>query len=185
LNQNAGSVQKVIKIARRFTLSDMAFYELTELGLLGVSLEKHRSKLNVVTGPQCHTLAILNAKRFRFCYRFCRPASSMPSNQMKHVYKALCLWLLLITAQQGAVVHELSHISGLSSAVAHVESGGAADTACALCPAFAQASSPAFSHSFQTPLLGRATPEVEVAPQYSAISATVPRPRSRGPPSLS
>ncbi len=31
---------------------------------------------------------------------------------MRNVYKALGLFLLLLTAQQGAVVHELSHLSG-------------------------------------------------------------------------
>lgn len=107
------------------------------------------------------------------------------TNRMRHVLKPLGLLLLLLVAQHGAVVHEFSHFSDWNSAVAHVDAGGAADTSCALCPEFAQAATPAFSHSFQTPPLGRAAPEVKSEPQYSAIDATVPRPRSRGPPSLS
>ena len=68
---------------------------------------------------------------------------------MSHVYRALTLVLLLLTAQQGAVMHELGHIvSAAQSAAVNCGSDGVSDGACALCPAFAQAASPAFSHSF-------------------------------------
>jgi hypothetical protein len=66
-----------------------------------------------------------------------------------------------------------------------MDAGVAADTSCTLCPAFAQAVTAAFSHSFHVPPLGRAAPEVQSEPRYSAIDASVPQPRSRGPPSLS
>jgi hypothetical protein len=105
---------------------------------------------------------------------------------MRHTFKAFALLLLLTVAQQGAVVHELSHffnaggVTGLQAGP-----GGAADATCALCPAFAQVATPAFSHAFHVPPLVRAAPEVGLPPQYCAADAAVPQPRSRGPPSLS
>ena len=104
---------------------------------------------------------------------------------MRHVFKALGLWLLLIVAQQGAVVHDLSHFSRVNHAGARVDSQTAADAACALCPAFAQVVTPAFSHTFHIPPLVRAASERITEPRYLAIDAAVPQPRSRGPPSLS
>ena len=74
---------------------------------------------------------------------------------MRLVVKALSLLLLLIAAQQGALVHELGHVSGALDGGLRMQSDPAADTACALCPAFAQVVTPAFSHSFQAPLLVR------------------------------
>jgi hypothetical protein len=104
---------------------------------------------------------------------------------MKHAFKALSLLLLLMAAQQGAVVHELSHVFRAADAELRVESGGLLETTCALCPAFAQVITPAFSHAFHVPLLGRAAPLLAVELAFSAIDAAVPKPRSRGPPSLS
>jgi hypothetical protein len=100
---------------------------------------------------------------------------------MKHTLKILGLLLLLLTAQQGAVVHELSHLSGLGGSEFNLDSGNA-NSPCALCPAFAQAGSPAFSHSLQVPSLVRAAPEPATKPRFAAIEAAVPTPRSRGPP---
>jgi hypothetical protein len=104
---------------------------------------------------------------------------------MRNVYKALSLFLLLLTAQQGAVVHELSHLSGTDQARVRVDAGGTVDTSCALCPAFAQAASPTFSHSFQIPLLVRIASQLTPEPRFVGVDASVPRPSSRGPPSLS
>jgi hypothetical protein len=105
--------------------------------------------------------------------------------RMRQAFKALALLLLMMAAQQGAVVHELSHLSGANHVDLHVQSDGAADKTCALCPVFAQAVTPAFSHSFHIPLLARLALEPVSEPRYAAIDAAVPRPRSRGPPSLS
>jgi hypothetical protein len=107
------------------------------------------------------------------------------SSRMKHAFKALGLLLLLMAAQQGAVVHELSHVIRAADAELRVESGGLVDTSCALCPAFAQVVTPAFSHTFHVPLLGRAAPLLAAELASSSIDAAVPKPRSRGPPSLS
>jgi hypothetical protein len=106
------------------------------------------------------------------------------SSRLKHAIKALGLLLLLMVAQQGALVHELSHVFRASDPQLKVDSG-AAETSCALCPAFAQVATPAVSHAFDVPLLGRATPLLAAEPRHAAIDASVPRPRSRGPPSLS
>jgi hypothetical protein len=72
---------------------------------------------------------------------------------MRYVFKALSLLLLLIAAQQGALVHELGHLSSAIDGDLQVQSDPAADTLCALCPAFAQVVTPAFSYSFLIPLL--------------------------------
>ena len=106
-------------------------------------------------------------------------------NRMRQVFKAAGLLLLLMVAQQGALVHELSHVSGAKRIDLQVQSDGSADQTCALCPVYAQVVTPAFSHSFHIPLLVRFALEPVLEPQYAAIDAAVPRPRSRGPPSLS
>jgi hypothetical protein len=114
---------------------------------------------------------------------------------MRHLFKVLGLLLLLMTAEQGAVVHELSHYSGATesggvksagtNAVVRIDARGSADANCALCPAFAQVLTPAFSHAFQVPLLVRAGLQRSPDPGYLALETAVPTPRSRGPPSLS
>jgi hypothetical protein len=104
---------------------------------------------------------------------------------MKHAFKALSILLLLLLAQQGADVHELSHVLRAGDAALQVESGGVADPICALCPAFAQVATPAVSHAFQIPPLGRAAALRAAELPSSAVDASAPKPRSRGPPSLS
>ncbi len=100
---------------------------------------------------------------------------------MRNLFKLLGLLLLLITAQQGAVVHELGHVTGAYGADAKVLTG-VTDTTCAQCPAFAQVNTPAFSHSFDVPLLVRTALTSSAEPLYAVIDAAVPSPRSRGPP---
>jgi hypothetical protein len=101
---------------------------------------------------------------------------------MKHVLKLFALLLLLLVAQQSAVVHELSHVGGWRGASVEVDNPTTSDASCALCPVFAQVVTAAFSHSFHIPVLGRAPPELNSEPPYAAISAAIPQPRSRGPP---
>ena len=93
---------------------------------------------------------------------------------MRHLLQLLGIWLLLLLAQQGAVVHELSHVSSANNAELLAQSGGTADTTCALCPAFAQVVAPAFSHPFISPLLVRFALEPVSEPRYAAIDAAVP-----------
>jgi hypothetical protein len=116
---------------------------------------------------------------------FLGSASPTVFDPMRNVYKALSLLLLLLTAQQGAVNHELSHFSPADQADLRIDTGGVADALCALCPAFAQAVAPTFGHSFNIPLLVRTTSQVVSEPRFVAVDAAVPRPRSRGPPVLS
>lgn len=105
--------------------------------------------------------------------------------RMRQLLKSLGLLLLLLVAQQGAVVHELSHLTGAHHVELQAQADGAADRTCALCPAFAQVITPAFSHSFHIPVLVRLALEPVSEPRHAAIDAAVPRPRSRGPPSSS
>jgi hypothetical protein len=104
---------------------------------------------------------------------------------MRNVSKALGLLLLLLTAQQGAVNHELSHFSSTDQANLRIDVGGVADAPCALCAAFAQAVTPTFGHSFNIPLLIRTASQLAPEPRFVAVDAAVPRPRSRGPPASS
>jgi hypothetical protein len=97
------------------------------------------------------------------------------------MFKLLSLLLLLITAQQGAVVHELGHVIGAGGTSSKVVAG-VTDTTCVLCPAFAQVNTPAFSHSFHIPLLVRTALTLSAEPLYAVIDTAVPSPRSRGPP---
>lgn len=100
---------------------------------------------------------------------------------MKVLLKHLGLLLLLLTAQQGAVVHELGHLVGAEQ---HAIGGRAdfGDASCSLCPAFAQVATPACSHSLPLPALARAAPEQSVEPRSAVLDIAPPQPRSRGPP---
>lgn len=104
---------------------------------------------------------------------------------MRHVYQALCLMVLMIAGQQGAVVHELGHLTGAHAAGLQTATAERSDGPCALCPAFAQVATPAFSHSFHIPSLVRAEVERVAELRVKTAQLSVPTPRSRGPPSLS
>lgn len=112
------------------------------------------------------------------------PARAAP-NFLQHLATVLGLMLFLISGQQGAVVHELGHFAGAHSPDRAQAADEALDPACALCPSFAQAASPAFSHSFVLPALVRACPERGVAAPIGAATVAIPAPRSRGPPFVS
>lgn len=107
-----------------------------------------------------------------------RPASKL----LKHLSVVLGLMLVLVSAQQGAVAHELGHFAGAHTPDLSRAPGDSLDPACALCPSFAQAASPAIGHSFALPLLARALGERRDEPAVVAATAAVPAPRSRGPP---
>jgi hypothetical protein len=83
--------------------------------------------------------------------------------RMTRPLKLFALLLLLLTAQHGAIVHELGHLVQSDGAQLKVDSARAADATCALCPAFAQVVTPAFTHAFQIPLLGRAAAQRSAA----------------------
>ena len=105
--------------------------------------------------------------------------------QMRHVCKTLSLLLLLLLAQQAAVVHDLGHFSRVGAAGLQADPGGVAEKPCAQCSVFAQVFTPAVGHSFDVPLLQRAAQDLGSKLQYFAPVAAGPRARSRGPPSSS
>lgn len=57
---------------------------------------------------------------------------------MRKTWFAIVLSCLLVLVQAGALVHELSHLAGATSASREAPSDPAADTVCSLCLAFAQ-----------------------------------------------
>lgn len=118
-------------------------------------------------------------------FRHSRTVDRSDSLAMATLYKAFGLLLLLLMAQHGAVEHDLSHFVQCKDSGIQAHAIDGTEAPCALCPAFAQVITPAFSHSFHFPLLVRLALEAVSEPRYVAIDAAVLRPRSRGPPSLS
>src|SRR5437660_1516665 len=90
------------------------------------------------------------------------------------------LLMLLILAHQGAVVHQLSHCpqAGHPDLQASLAKAADTDAACALCPAFAQAATPAFSHAFVLPTLLRVSAERRADRLFSRVTLPVPLTRS-------
>ncbi len=104
---------------------------------------------------------------------------------MRPVCQCFALVWLLLTAQAGALSHELGHVAHADRSEARLAGGLPADTVCARCPAYAQVVTAAVSPSFATPSLVRCDLGCSAEPTTAAVDARVPRPRSRGPPSLS
>jgi hypothetical protein len=104
--------------------------------------------------------------------------------------RSVCQWFalvfLLLTAQAGALSHELEHLARSDHSEAQLGSGGGglADTVCARCPAYAQVVTAAVSPVFAMPSFLRCEFERSAEPTNAPIDARVPTPRSRGPPSL-
>jgi hypothetical protein len=99
---------------------------------------------------------------------------------VRKIVIAFGLLLLLVTAQQGAVRHELSHLGHTATAEVSV----AADQLqppCDLCLAFAQLGS-LTSHSVDIPQVIPAPAHRSPEPRYSVVDRDGPTPRSRGPP---
>jgi hypothetical protein len=91
--------------------------------------------------------------------------------------------LLLVSVQQGAVLHELGHLS-------HGDRGTApslradpqnSDATCPTCEAFAQVTNPA-SGAASTLAASAAVYLSIPAPVYAIVAADTLTPRSRGPP---
>ncbi|HYX73601.1 MAG TPA: hypothetical protein VE819_02845 [Steroidobacteraceae bacterium] len=96
----------------------------------------------------------------------------------------LLLSFLLVFVQQGAVLHELGHLSGGAHgagatlrADVHPSSGGV----CQSCEAYAQVANPAAGSTATLPLDVAALMPVP-DPCYAIVAADTPTPRSRGPP---
>jgi hypothetical protein len=94
--------------------------------------------------------------------------------------------LLVLLAQQGALLHELGHLteaahaSGLAlQPAAPLLEGGV----CPTCEAFSQVANPAAAHAVH-PALCLPALALTPAPGYAIVLAEAPTPRSRGPPQV-
>lgn len=93
------------------------------------------------------------------------------------------LSLLLVFAQQGAVLHELGHLSHGDRGSTPALRGDVQilDGACSTCAAFAQVTNPAAGSA--SILAASAAAYLETpAPVYALVAADTPTPRNRGPP---
>ncbi len=102
---------------------------------------------------------------------------------MRKLHLSLGLALLLLLAQQGAVLHEVSHMSRLAAASAEVTvdvDRGLAKT-CELCLAFSQVTNPA-GNTVSVAWLEPCSSAAGARPPCSIIPCDVLAPRSRGPP---
>jgi hypothetical protein len=102
---------------------------------------------------------------------------------MSRIRFVLALALLLVFAQQGALLHELSHV--YRSGAPEFTSGATFldGKLCEGCLAFGQAANPA-SGTLLVARVVAAVRHVSPEPEYSIIAAGAPAPRSRGPPIL-
>lgn len=107
---------------------------------------------------------------------------------MRRLRLALTLPLLalLLLAQQGATLHELTHLYYSGQARdAQLRAGDHLldDAHCLTCQSFAQVSHPASGSAIVFVAPPAALPQ-SPAPLYSVIGASAPTPRSRGPPHI-
>jgi hypothetical protein len=103
--------------------------------------------------------------------------------QVRRLNIAWLLSLLLVFAQQGAVLHELGHLShgDRGSAPALRADVQLLDSACSTCAAFAVVANPA-SGAANTLVASAAVHLPTPAPIYAIVAADTPTPRNRGPP---
>jgi hypothetical protein len=94
---------------------------------------------------------------------------------------ALVLPLLLVFAQQGAMLHELSHIHPVGSGQVRYDNNLVAGKICDICAAFAPVGNPASASVAVLPEVAAVRYYVP-APPYSIVAAEALPPRSRGPP---
>jgi hypothetical protein len=102
---------------------------------------------------------------------------------MSRIRVALGLVLLLVFAQQGAMLHELSHVYRTGSAGLQNEETLLDGKLCETCIAFSQVANPASSSLFVPPAVVTIR-HVSSGPEYTIIAAGALAPRSRGPPIL-
>jgi len=100
---------------------------------------------------------------------------------MNRIRFSFALALLLVIAQQGALLHELSHFYRTGTAQLQNDASRLDGKACEACLAFAQVANPASGTLFVSPTIA-AVHHVSRDPEFSIIAAAAPVPRSRGPP---
>lgn len=102
---------------------------------------------------------------------------------MRKLHISLGLALLLLLAQHGALLHEVSHICRVGTNVhAQMHADSFLEKTCELCYAFSQVTNPA-GNTVASSHLEPAACAAASEHAYAAIPAHVPTPRSRGPPS--
>jgi len=104
---------------------------------------------------------------------------------MRKLLLTLLLPFVLLLSQQGAVVHEISHLTALASGGGGVGSSGhlPGDLQCEACLAFAHLAGVATAHVVPPALLSFSFPvPANEAPAF--IAADAPTARSRGPPTF-
>jgi hypothetical protein len=101
---------------------------------------------------------------------------------MNRIRSTLALALLLVIAQQGAILHELSHV--YRTGTPHLQSEQSLDgKLCEVCLSFSQVANPASGALAVLPAVAAVRHEPS-APEFSIIAADAPAWRSRGPPVL-
>jgi hypothetical protein len=103
---------------------------------------------------------------------------------MSRLRLALALPLLVLFAQQGAVLHELSHLYYAGQALGSELRADAQlpdDASCPVCQSFAQVAHPAAA-SVPALILPPSSYLPSPDPSYPVATADAPTPRSRGPP---
>jgi hypothetical protein len=96
------------------------------------------------------------------------------------------LSLLLLLAQHGAVLHELSHLShgtATHGAMLDVSDQLPDNGSCPTCQAFSQVANPATASAVVL-VLSPADLIPTLDPSYAIVGAETPTPRSRGPPQV-
>jgi hypothetical protein len=102
---------------------------------------------------------------------------------MSRIRHILVLALLVVFAQQGAMLHELTHVYRTGAPELNKGATCLDGKLCETCLAFAQVANPASGTMLLPPLVA-APCHVNPEAEYSIIAAGAPAPRSRGPPIL-
>jgi len=115
-----------------------------------------------------------------------RSAVRPPPVNMRRLGLSWVLSLLLVFVQQGALLHEISHLQqSLQRAgeTLRADTGRTGNAPCLTCEAFSQAASPALGGSPPiTPSSAVFLPTIYAS--HTAAGVEVPTPRSRGPPQV-
>jgi hypothetical protein len=101
---------------------------------------------------------------------------------MRKLFTGLLLSMLLLLTQQGAVLHELGHLSAAQTQTDPDQDHPGAAVLCATCLALSHIGSGAHELAAPLPLLAHLT---FAAPGHAALRGNTPAgltPRSRGPP---
>jgi len=102
---------------------------------------------------------------------------------MRRTWLSWLLPILMLFAQQGAYLHELSHYGPQGEQGSTGERKHAADRICETCLAYAQLANVAPTPDFSIPLLAL-THRPADAVSYAARPGAAPCARSRGPPAF-